>query len=388
MRNAPIQSFADLLTRWPADVISQKMDATEGGDVLRALERPQPDTATLYRLLSPAAEPYLETMARQSALMTRQRFGRTMQFYAPLYVSNYCANACRYCGFNCRNQILRSALSRKQVVKEADFLGEKGFRHLLLVAGEDRQHVPVEYFSELAQQLRNKFASITIEIYPLAQEEYAQLTAAGIDGLTLYQETYDRVVYADMHPAGPKKDFDRRLNAIEYGARAGMDKLGIGALLGLSDWRVEAFRTGLHAFYLQKKYWRQQLAVSFPRMRKAAGGLNPPSEVKDKALVQILCALRLVLPDADMVLSTRESPFLRDRLLPLGITRISAASKTNPGGYTLNSENSGDQFEVQDNRSLQEMLEAVREKGFDPILKNWDKTLHHTYHHHPAENPQ
>jgi len=375
MQNASLQSFAESLNRWPAEIISQKMQTTERRHVLSALKTPRPDPTTLYQLLSPAAEPYLETLARQSALTTRQRFGHTMQFYAPLYVSNYCENACRYCGFNRRNQIARSALTREQAVKEATFLAEQGFRHLLLVAGEDRRHVPVGYFADLAQQLRTKFASISIEIYPLEQKEYAQLTAAGVDGLTLYQETYDRNVYADMHPAGAKKDFDRRLYAIEDGARAGMDKLGIGALLGLSDWRAEAFRTGLHALYLQKKHWRCQLAVSFPRMRKAAGGFNPPTNVSDKAIVQMLCALRLVLPDAEMVLSTRESQFLRDHILPLGITRISAASKTNPGGYTLNNEDSSDQFEVQDNRSLQEMLKVARQKGYDPVLKNWDKTL-------------
>ena len=372
--NPRAQDFSEQLRSWPPELVDRRLYGVDTGEVRRELKKPSRSPETLLRLLSPAAEPYLETMAQEAALLTRQRFGHAMQFYAPLYVSNYCRNACRYCGFNCNTHVFRSSLSQQEALQEADYLAKQGFRHLLLVSGEDPEHVPVEYFAQLATKLRSRFASISVEIYPLRQHEYARLISAGVDGLTLYQETYDPDVYLVMHPAGPKKDFHNRLAAVEKGARAGMHRLGIGALLGLRDWRAEAFWTGLHALYLQRQYWRCRLSISFPRMRKAPGSIDPPCPVDDKAIVQMLCALRIVLPDADMVLSTRESPQFRDNILPLGVTRISAASRTNPGGYTFQEDTSG-QFEVQDTRSLQHMIRTVYQKGFEPVLKDWDQAL-------------
>ena len=368
--------FATVLQSWPATRVRELLDRADTGAVERALAASGPfSEAGLAALLSPAAAAYLEPLARRAAVLTRQRFGRVLQFYAPVYVSNVCVNACVYCGFNCRNKVARRTLTLDEAAQEADYLAREGFRHLLLVSGEDRNGVPVEYFEALAARLRDRFASLSIEIYPLTTAEYARLVAAGIDSLALYQETYDPTAYARFHPAGPKRDFAWRLGALERGAAAGLQFLGLGALLGLSDWRVDAFYVGLHARFLQRRYWRQQVSVSFPRLRQAAGGFVPEHPVSDAALVQILGALRLFLPDAGMVLSTREPAALRDHLVSLGITRISAGSRTNPGGYTASAP-AEEQFAVQDSRSLAEVMAAVSRLGFDPVCKDWDRSYH------------
>ncbi len=369
--------FAVTLAEWPAERIRRLMDASTAADVETALRGAfrTPERA-LAALLSPAAEPHLEALARRGAAITRQRFGRVMQFYAPLYVSNVCVNSCVYCGFNCRNRIARKRLTVAEAVAEAEYLAREGFRHLLLVAGEDPHGVPVAYFEELAGRLRGRFASIGIEIYPLPEADYARLVKAGVDLLTIYQETYDRGLYAELHPAGPKRDFDNRLAAVEAGARAGMAFLGVGALQGLNDWRVENFHAGLHALWLQRRFWRASLSLSFPRIRPAAGAFQPRSLVDDRALVQILCALRIVLPDAALVLSTREPAALRDRLALLGITRMSAGSRTNPGGYTADAESAEGQFSVADERGLAEMRQVLAGLGFDPVCKDWDAAYH------------
>lgn len=369
-------TFAAVLAEWPVRRVRELVEGAGPRDVAAALAGRIRGERALAALLSPAAAAQLEPLARAAATLTRRRFGNVMQFYAPLYVSNVCVNSCLYCGFNCKNPIARSRLTVEQAVREAGYLAQEGFQHLLLVSGEDPKGVPVAYFEELAGRLRGMFASISIEIYPLDEAEYARLVAAGVDSLALYQETYEPEVYARFHPAGPKRDFNWRLEAMDRGARAGITFLGIGALQGLNDWRVDNFYTGLHAMWLQRRYWRSQVSVSFPRMRPAAGGFQPPVRVDDAALVQILCALRLVLPDAGLVLSTREPARLRDHLVRLGITRISAGSRTNPGGYTEGEDASEGQFEVADHRSLAEMRAAVAALGFDPVCKDWDAAYH------------
>ncbi len=364
-------SFADVLAEWPVARVQAALAAADPGRVRRVLADGARTEADLAALLAPGAAPQLESLARRAASLTRQRFGHTVQFYAPLYVSNHCVNGCLYCGFNCRNRTARRRLTVAEAVREAEHLVGRGFRHLLLVAGEDPKGVPVDYFAELARALGHLVASLSIEIQPLGVAEYASLVQAGVDSLTIYQETYDPVAYARFHPSGPKRDFRWRLETPERGAQAGVAFLGIGALLGLADWRVDAFYVGLHARYLQRTCWRQHVSVSFPRMRRAAGALEPPCPVGDAELVQILCALRLFLPDAGMVLSTRESAALRDHLLPLGITRLSAGSRTAPGGYAEETE-AENQFEVQDHRSLAEVMAAAQARGFDSVCKDWD----------------
>ncbi len=340
-----------------------------------ALENPDGTASDLASLLSPVGSDLLEAMAQRSASLTRRRFGNTLQFYAPLYVSNYCVNCCRYCGFSRHSKVPRRALSIGEALAEAEYLRDEGFRHILLVSGEDPEHVPLPYFEELSALLSDQFASVCIEIYPLDFEGYRRLVRVGVDGLTLYQETYDPRVYENVHPAGPKRDFTGRLQAVELGAAAGMRSVGIGALLGLASRREEMFYVGLHARYLQRHYWRSHISISFPRMQKAAGGIPPQAPVTDSDLVQMICAQRIFLPDVGLVLSTRESAYRRNHLLPLGITRISAASVTEPGGY-LDGKQSGAQFEVHDKRSLREMVDTAQALGYDPVFKNWDAAYH------------
>ena len=368
-------AFAEVLAEWPVERVRELIYSRNSDHVRRAMRAKRFAPADLAALLAPAAADFLEPVARQAAVLTRQRFGYAVQFYVPLYVSNFCVNSCLYCGFNRHNRIRRMVLPYDDAVREAEHLAREGFRHLLLVSGEDPEGVPVDYFEELAERLRGKFASLNIEIYPLDEAGYRRLVEAGVDSLTLYQETYDRDAYRRFHPAGPKRNFSYRLGAVERGARAGISFLGVGALLGLTDWRIDSFYVGLHAHYLQTHYWRQHVSISFPRLRHAAGDFTPPYPVSDAALVQVMCGLRLQLPDAGLVLSTRESARFRDHVLPLGITRISAGSRTTPGGYSEETKAEG-QFDVQDRRSLREVMDAIAARGFDPVCKDWDSSYH------------
>ncbi len=368
-------SFARFLEDWPVRRVRTLLYSAAPADVRRALERERRSPRDFAALLSPAAADFLENMARKSYLLTRRRFGNVMQFYVPLYVSNYCRNQCTYCGFNSKNRVARRRLSLDEACREAEWLARQGFRHLLLVSGEDRAGAPVAYFEKLAGALRSRFASLNIEIYSLTESEYARLVRAGIDSITLYQETYDPEVFRRCHPRNGKGPFRHRLDTLEAAARAGMEFLGIGALLGLADWRVDAFYTGLHGRWLTRRFWRHHVSVSFPRMRQAAGAIAPAHPLDDAGLVQVICATRLFLPDAGLVLSTREGPELRDRLAPLGITRMSAGSRTTPGGYA-ESTRAEEQFEVLDHRPLPEVMAAVRRLGLDPVCKDWDPAYH------------
>ncbi len=371
-----MNSFREILQEWPPERVRRLIERnSQPEQVERALSLPEADDNGLAALLSPAASGMLEPIAQRAVLLTRRRFGHTMQFYTPLYVSNYCRNACVYCGFSCRNKVRRRTLSLDEAEAESDLLAAQGFQHILLVSGEDREAVPITYFEQLAGRLRSKFASVAIEIYPLAEEEYSRLARAGVDSLTLYQETYQPEEYKKFHPAGPKRDFDYRLEAVERAARGGITFLGIGSLLGLADWRLEGFYTGLHAKWLARKFWRSHVSISFPRLQHASGDFQPPVPAGEAELTQLITALRLYFPEAGLVLSTRENPRLREHLIPLGITRISAGSRTSPGGYS-EEEQSEPQFAVQDTRSLREMEKLVVRLGFEPVRKDWDPAYH------------
>jgi len=365
--------FVDILSGWPPARVQELIGSRTADDVRAALAAAgQYDPARLAALVSPAAAPLLEALAQRSAQWTRQRFGHAVQFFAPLYVSNFCCNGCRYCGFNHTTQgTVRRALTLDEAEAEAACLAAQGFAHLLLVSGEDAEHVPPSWFAALARRLRPRVASLQAEIYALTRDDYAALAEAGIDGITMFQETYNPQVYAHVHPAGPKRDFANRLDAVERAAQAGMTFLGLGALLGLNDWREEAFYLGLHAAYLQRKYWRVSVAFSFPRMRPAHGGMPPPHPLADAHLVQLMCALRVQLPDATLTLSTRERPDFRERMVRLAANKISAGAKTTPGGYARMTDAEA-QFEVADPRPLAEVAAAVRAMGFDPVMKDWD----------------
>ena len=334
-----------------------------------------PGQFTLERLcafISPAAADHLEQMALIASDLTVQRFGKTIQLYAPLYVSNYCVNSCLYCGYNCTSKFDRTRLTIDQACDDAKIIADEGFRHILLVSGEDITKISPDYLYELAVKLRQTFSSVSIEIYPMETDQYQRCFAGGIDGITLYQETYNRDVYKKYHVAGPKSDYDYRLQTHDRAATAGMRRLGIGFLLGLADWRLETLALAAHGAYLMRKYWKSQISFSFPRLRPALGVCDDFDHlVSDSQMVQMMLALRLCFADAGLVLSTRESAALRDNLIKLCITRISAGSKTNPGGYSTDTQ-STEQFSIDDSRNAHEVAQMIQQSGMEAVWKDWD----------------
>jgi len=351
--------------------LREQIAASTPADVTAALIADQPGIPGLAALLSPAAEEMLPPLAVRSAEITATRFGRTIQLYAPVYVSNFCTNKCAYCGFSAENKIERRLLTLDEAEVEMDILHKRGFNHILLVTGEAPAKVGVEYLAELARRTRKRFAAITIEVQPLSQEDYHTLFKAGITGVAVYQETYDRQIYDQVHLAGKKTDYDFRLASPARVAAAGMREVGIGALMGLADWRCEGLALGLHLAWLRKNYWRTNLTVSFPRMRPAEGDFEPLQNTSEKQLSQLLFALRIFDQDVGLVLSTREEERFRTGMIGLGPTRYSAGSCTAPGGYA-NPEMAGEQFSVGDHRSLEEVCDSIRSKGHDPVSKDWD----------------
>jgi 2-iminoacetate synthase len=318
---------------------------------------------------------HLEEIAQAAMRIRRKYFGNTIKIYAPLYLSNSCVNECRYCSFNRSNDIERTTLSATETSKDADILIAQGHRHLLLVAGEDDKAVSIEYLEDIARIIHPSVASLAIEVGPTDEENYRRLSDAGIDGVTLYQETYNKDVYNHMHPSGPKADFEKRLASIESAGKAGMRFLGIGALLGLSDWRREAISLFNHARYLQKRFWKSTITVSVPRIRFAPEGFTVPQPVSDSELVRLIVSLKCALPQIGIVLSTREPAELRNNLLPLGISQMSAGSRTEPGGYA-NPSQAEEQFSIEDIRTPSEVAESLRTAGFDPAFKDWENCLH------------
>ncbi len=364
-------TFLDEINQYDPQQVRQSIEAKTASDVERALaaERIRPDD--LQALLSPAAAPYLEQMAAQANKLTLRRFGKNILMYAPLYISNLCTNGCRYCGFSANNKVPRRTLTLDEVWTEGKVLHDLGFRHILLVTGESPKAVDNDYLAACVQRIRPLFSSISIEVYPMEEAGYRQMVEAGVDGLTVYQETFDRTLYEEMHPYGKKRDYNFRLLTPERGGAAGLRRIGLGFLLGLGEFRSEAFFLGLHALYLSRHYWRTQVSVSFPRIRPADGGFQPLHPVSDRNFVQLICALRLLLPDAGLVMSTRESAELRNNLLPLGITQMSAGSCTAPGGYA-DKDLSTQQFAIDDDRSPEEVCRLIRASGYEAVWKDWD----------------
>ncbi len=314
--------------------VAERSWKTESAAVRESMAKAQLGLEDFGRLISPAGGEMLETLCRRSQAITRQRFGKVIRLFAPLYLSNECINNCKYCGFSRDNPILRVTLSIEEVLREARALKASGFRNVLLVAGEHPKFVSGGYLRECIQALHGELPGISLELGPMETEEYRPLVEAGADGLVVYQETYDREVYTEMHTAGPKRNFDWRLETPERAYAAGFRRLGIGALYGLADWRREALAVAAHADYLLRNCWKAQLTISLPRLRPCAGEFEPLTHVSDRELAQLLCAFRLMFPDVGLVLSTREPAKLRDGLIPLGVTLMSAGSHTEPGGYT------------------------------------------------------
>ncbi|HWL36340.1 MAG TPA: 2-iminoacetate synthase ThiH [Frankiaceae bacterium] len=344
-------------------------DATDA-DVTAALHRDKRDLRDLAALLSPAAEARVEELAQAAAALTLQRFGRAVRLFAPLYVSNACLSTCTYCGFAKDLDVPRRTLSPDEVENEARLLTERGFRHLLLVSGEHRVEVSQDYLVEVVERLRPFVPSISLETQTWSDDTYARLVAAGVEGVVHYQETYDRARYAEVHVAGWKRDYDRRLASTERAAEAGIRRLGIGALLGLSnDWRADVLALGAHAAFLLRRYWRTEVTVSLPRIKPSASGYQPLVPVTDRQYVQALAALRLYEPEAGIVLSTREPAALRDGLVRIAVTHMSAGSSTEPGGYSHPGE-AQEQFAVSDERSPAEVAAMLTGLGYEPVWKD------------------
>jgi 2-iminoacetate synthase len=339
-------------------------------DVTAALGRDKRDLADLAALLSPAATARLEELAQAARAVTLQRFGRAVRLFAPVYVSNACLSSCTYCGFAKDLPIARRTLSIDEVEAEARLLTGRGFRHLLLVAGEHRVEVSQDYLVGIVERLRPVVPSLSIETQTWSDDTYARLVAAGLEGVVHYQETYDRTRYAETHVAGWKRDYDRRLNSTELAASAGVRRLGVGALLGLAtDWRADVLSVAAHASFLVRNFWRTEVSVALPRIRPSASGYQPLVAVSDAQYVQALSALRLFEPEAGIVLSTREPAALRDGLVRIAVTQMSAGASTEPGGYSAPG-TATEQFAISDERSAAEVATMLAAAGYEPVWKD------------------
>jgi len=394
-------SFVPEFNSLPIDALVKQSCDSSTASVRDAMGRSRISLTDFARLISPAASESVAAMSRRANTLTQQRFGKVIRLFAPLYLSNECINNCKYCGFSRDNSILRVTLAVEEVLREGRALKEQGFRNILLVAGEHPKFVSNNYLRDCIAALHAEWPGISLEVGPMETHEYQPLVQAGAEGLVVYQETYDREIYHDLHTAGPKRNFDWRLETPERAYAAGFRRLGIGALFGLADWRFEAICVAAHADYLLRNCWKAYLTISLPRLRPCAGEFEPLTHMTDRDLVQLVCAFRLMFPDVGLVLSTREPAKLRDGLIPLGITLISAGSHTEPGGYTgagkekLHHTERGrivelgasewasagpdiqatKQFQIADARSPHEVAELIRRLGYEPVWKDWDAAL-------------
>jgi len=366
--------FSEIFQQHEWASVRQSIYGKTAADVERALARSHRDLEDFKALISPAAAPYLETMAQISHRLTLKRFGKVIQMYIPLYLSNECQNICTYCGFSYDNKIRRKTLSAGELLREVAAIREMGYEHVLLVSGEANQTVGVDYFIKALQVVRPHFANISMEVQPLDQEEYERLIQEGLYSVLVYQETYHQEDYKLHHPKGKKSNFNYRLDTPDRLGRAGIHKMGLGVLIGLEDWRTDSFYTALHLQYLERAYWKTKYSISFPRLRPHTGGLAPKVTMTDRELIQLICAYRLLDEEVELSMSTRESPVFRDHAIKLGITSISAGSRTNPGGYVVDP-GSLEQFEIHDDRGPRAIAEMIRRQGYDPVWKDWDPVL-------------
>lgn len=368
--------FAEIIDQWDWDETIELVERTGAADVDRVLRKAgngtRIDPEDFAVLISPAAAPRIEEMAALSRYFTQQRFGKIISMYIPMYVSNACTNKCIYCGFNHDNAFYRTTLTPDQVKSECEAIKRLGpFENLLIVSGEYPSLCGIDYLEKVLDVCRPYFHNLTIEVQPMRAADYARLTKAGLNGVVCFQETYHRAAYKTYHPRGMKSHFDWRLNGFDRMGEAGVHKIGMGALLGLEDWRGDAVMLARHLRYLQQNYWRTRYSVNFPRMRPSESGFQPKSLITDAQLAQLTFAFRIFDHDVDISFSTREAPYYRDNICTLGVTSMSAGSKTEPGGYAT-SPDALEQFEVSDNRSPLEVAEAIRNAGYDPVWKDWD----------------
>lgn len=369
----------DFANRWQElewDDIGMQIRAKTAADVARALSAPRRTLADFMALISPAAEAFLPQMAAEAERLTRQRFGNTIGFYVPLYLSNLCANDCTYCGFSMSNRLKRKTLNSDEIERECLAIKARGFDSVLLVTGEHEHKVGLAYFREVMPIIRRYFSTVAMEVQPLSQDEYAELKTLGLDSVMVYQETYHAPTYARHHLRGNKQDIAWRLATPDRLGRAGIDKIGLGALIGLSaDWRADSYFVAEHLAWLERHHWQSRYSLSFPRLRPCTGGLEPAVVMSDRQLAQLVCAWRLFSPTLDLSLSTRESATFRNGAVRLGITQMSAESRTQPGGYAEGDKEELEQFAIHDDRPVGEVAAAVRQAGLQPVFKDWEPFL-------------
>lgn len=368
--------FKEQINNFDWEEIKGSIYSKTSNDVEIALRKERRSVDDFMALISPAAEPYLEQMAHLSRQYTQQRFGKTIQFYLPLYLTNSCINHCVYCGFNHSNDIRRIILTDEQVLREVEAIKEIGdFQSILLVTGENPREAGADYIEHAVRLVKPYFASIAIEVQPLGEEEYRRISEAGMNAVYCYQETYNKARYKVYHPKGMKSKFDWRLDSYDRMGKAGVHKVGLGVLIGLEDWRTDVTMMAHHLRYLQRTYWQTKYSISFPRMRPHAGeGFQPNVVMSDKEFAQAIFAYRIFDHDIEIAMSTRERHSLRDHMTTLGITSLSAGSKTDPGGYAVYKQEL-EQFAVNDSRTPAEILKAVKEQGYEVVWKDWDLAL-------------
>nr|WP_121272365.1 2-iminoacetate synthase ThiH [Pedobacter schmidteae] len=378
-----MNSFKDIFETCSWDEASRSIYAKTSADVERALQLAHTGGTgkrtleDFKALISPAAAPYLEQMAQLSQQLTLKRFGRVIQMYVPLYLSNECNNICTYCGFSYDNKVRRKTLSPMEIMQEVAVIKEMGFDHVLLVTGEANQSVHTDYFKKVLELIRPHFAHVSMEVQPLDLEDYEALRPYGLNTVLVYQETYHQEDYKKHHPKGKKSNFQYRLETPDRLGQARIHKMGLGVLIGLEDWRTDSFFTAMHLSYLEKTYWQSKYSISFPRLRPFSGGLEPKVAMSDRELVQLICAYRIFNEEVELSISTRESEIFRNNIIKLGVTAMSAASKTNPGGYAVEPQ-SLEQFEISDERTAAEIADMISAQGYEAVWKDWDSSLEKT----------
>ncbi|MDX2306049.1 MAG: 2-iminoacetate synthase ThiH [Microscillaceae bacterium] len=367
-----MSNFREIFDLYAWDDTRKSIYAKTSQDVEIALGKEKRNLEDFKALISPAAAAYLEYIAQISCQITQKRFGKVIQLYLPLYLSNECQNICTYCGFSLDNPIRRRTLTEKEILREVEAIKALGYEHILLVSGEANRSVGLDYFKKVLELIRPHFAHISMEVQPLDQVEYEVLMNYGLNTVLVYQETYHQEDYKKHHPKGKKSNFYYRLDTPDRLGKAGVYKMGLGVLIGLEDWRTDCFFTALHLNYLEKTYWQSKYSISFPRLRPYSGGLPPKVAMSDHELVQLICAYRLFDEEVELSISTRESEKFRNHIIPLGITSMSAGSKTNPGGYVVEPE-SLEQFEISDERSPEEIKKVIQAQGYEAVWKDWDR---------------
>jgi 2-iminoacetate synthase len=365
-------SFINLFNKYSWNEVKESIYNKTAGDVRSALNKNRRNLEDLKALISPAAAPFLEEMASLSHQLTQKRFGKTIQMFVPMYLSNECQNICTYCGFSLDNAIRRTTLTDKQILDEIKVVKSYGYDHILIVSGEANKTVGMDYFINALKILRPHFSHISMEVQPLEQEEYERLIEAGVNTVLVYQETYHEENYKFHHPKGKKSNFEYRLETPDKLGKAGVHKIGLGVLIGLEDWRTDSFFNALHLDYLEKTYWQTKYSVSFPRLRPHVGNIEPKVNMSDRELVQLICAYRIFNEDVELSMSTRENEKFRNNIIKLGITSISAGSKTDPGGYAAGI-NALEQFEISDERTAEEVSDIIKFQGYEVVWKDWDK---------------